>query len=282
MDTTTTEANMIETRDIVQRLKRDLVKAASTLSIDEARFLVDAYYQIQDNRKTSGNQVRALAESKEPHGVLLWLFDQNETVEKQIKRALDSWTDAIPAARWAKSIVGIGPVISAGLAAHIDVTRCNTVGCIWRFAGLDPTVEWKKGEKRPWNGGLKTLCWKIGESFVKVSNHEGDFYGHLYAQRKEKEVLANDAGQFADQAARKLERFNIGKATDAYKAYAAGKLPPAHIHARAKRWAVKLFLAHYHHVAWTLATGTPPPKPYVISVLGHADMILPPNFPEAQ
>ncbi len=282
MDTTTTDTNMIETRDIVQRLNRDLVKAASTLSIDEARYLVDAYYQIQENRKTSGNQARALAESKEPHGVIQWLFDQNDTVEKQIRRALDSWTDAIPAARWAKSIVGIGPVISAGLAAHIDVTRCNTVGCIWRFAGLDPTVEWKKGTKRPWNASLKCLAWKIGESFVKVSNREGDFYGHLYAQRKEKEITANDAGKFTDQAARKLERFNIGKATDAYEAYAAGKLPPAHIHARAKRWAVKLFLAHYHHVAWTLATGTPPPKPYVISILGHSDMILPPNFPEAQ
>jgi len=58
-----------------------------------------------------------------------------------------------------------------------------------------------------------------------------------------------------------------------------GKLPPAHIHARVKRWAVKLFLAHYHHVAWTLAIGAPPPKPYVIAVLGHADFIAPPNFP---
>ena len=228
--------------------------------------------------KTAGNQARVLADAKEPHGVIQWLFDQNDTVEKQIKRALDSWTDSIPAARWAKSIVGIGPVISAGLAAHIDVARATTVGHIWRFAGLDPTVEWKKGQKRPWNAALKTLCWKIGESFVKVSGREGDFYGKLYIQRKEFEQARNDSGTLADQAARKLERFNIGKSTDAYKAYAGGKLPPAHIHARAKRWAVKLFLAHYHHVAWTLATGTPPPKPYVISILGHADFIAPPNF----
>jgi hypothetical protein len=276
MDTTTD--NIIETREVVRRLNRDLVKAARSLSIDEARYLVDAYYQIQDNRKAASNQIRAVADSQEPHDVLQWLHDQNDTVEKQIRRALDSWTDAIPAARWAKSIVGIGPVISAGLAAHIDVTRCKTVGGIWRFAGLDPTVEWKKGQKRPWNAALKTLCWKTGECFVKVSNHEHDFYGHLYAQRKEKEIAANEAGKFADQAARKLERFNIGKNTEAYKAYAAGKLPPAHIHARAKRWTVKLFLAHYHNVAWTLATGTPPLKPYVISILGHADMIMPPNF----
>jgi hypothetical protein len=276
----TTTTNTSETTEPVRRLRRDLVLAASSLSIDEARYLVDAYYQIQENRKASGNQVRALADSQEPHGVLQWLFDQNDTVEKQIKRALDSWTDALPAARWAKSIVGIGPVISAGLAAHIDISRCKTVGSIWRFAGLDPTVEWKKGEKRPWNASLKTLCWKVGESFVKVSGRDGDFYGKLYIQRKAFEQARNDSGALADQAKRKLERFKIGKGTDAYKAYDAGKLPPAHIHSRAKRWTVKLFLAHYHHVAWSLEMDTPPVKPYVISILGHADFIAPPNFPE--
>ena len=275
-----TQINEIsESPEVVRRLRRDLVKAASTLSVDEARYLVDAYYAMQEYRKAAGNQVRALTESEEPHGVLQWLFDQNTTVEKQILRALDSWTDALPAARWAKSICGIGPVISAGLAAHIDITRSATVGHIWRFAGIDPTVEWKKGEKRPWNANLKTLCWKIGESFVKVSGNESDFYGKLYIHRKQFEQQRNESGALADQAARKLERFKIGKDTDAYKAYAAGKLPPAHIHARAKRWTVKLFLAHYHHVAFTMATGTPPPKPYVISILGHADMIMPPNFP---
>jgi hypothetical protein len=276
METTT----IIETPEAIQHLKRDLVTAAATLSTSEARYLVDAYYAIQENRKAAGNQVRALAESKEPHTVILWLFDQNETLERQIKRALDSWTDSIPAAVWAKGIVGIGPVISAGLAAHIDITRCPTVGRIWRFAGLDPTQEWLPKTKRPWNAALKTLCWKIGESFVKQSCREDDFYGQLYQQRKRQETAANDAGKFADQARAKLQRFNIGKNTEAYKCYAQGKLPPAHVHARAKRWAVKLFLAHYHHVAWKLATGQEPPKPYVISHLNHVDFIKPPNFPE--
>jgi hypothetical protein len=45
---------------------------------------------------------------------------------------------------------------------------------------------------------------------------------------------------------------------------------------------VKLFLAHYHHVAWVAATGTEPPKPYVITILGHDGFIVPPNFPEVQ
>src|ERR1039457_1878717 len=171
METTT----IIETPEAIQRLKRDLVAAAATLSTNEARYLVDAYYAIQENRKTAGNQVRALAESKEPHTVILWLFDQNEILEKQIKRALDSWTDSIPAAVWAKGIVGIGPVISAGLAAHIDITRCPTAGRIWRLAGLDPTQEWLPKTKRPWNAALKTLCWKIGDPSLRQQPRRAPF-----------------------------------------------------------------------------------------------------------
>jgi phosphatidylserine/phosphatidylglycerophosphate/cardiolipin synthase-like enzyme len=67
METTT----IIETPEAIQRLKRDLVTAAATLSVNEVRYLVDAYYAIQESRKAAGNQVRALAESKEPHTVIL-------------------------------------------------------------------------------------------------------------------------------------------------------------------------------------------------------------------
>jgi len=274
MESTTT----INTQDRVGCLDREVENAASTLSAGEARYLVEVYYTIQEHRKAVANRVRELAESKEPHRVIAWLHDQNETLEKQIGRALDSWTDTIPPARWAKSITGIGAVISAGLAAHIEITRCSTVGRIWRFAGLDPTQEWEKGKRRPWNAALKCLCWRIGESFVNVSGREDDFYGHLYLQRMKQEKEANDAGKFADQARGKLERCNIGRDSEDFGWYSAGKLPPAHIQSRAKRWAVKLFLAHYHHVAWTLATGTEPARPYAISILNHTDFIKPPKF----
>jgi hypothetical protein len=44
----------------IERLTKDLKEAAITLSDDEARFLVDAYYAMQENRKRTDNQVRAL------------------------------------------------------------------------------------------------------------------------------------------------------------------------------------------------------------------------------
>lgn len=254
----------------VARLSRDLALASITLSRDEARFLVDAYYAMQQNRIRDNNQVRALGESGEPHAVLAWLAEQDSTLEKQIARALDKYSDADPLGRWARSVVGIGPVISAGLLAHIDMTKAPTVGHIWRFAGLDPTKKWTKGEKRPWNAGLKTLCWKIGESFVKVKSNEDDVYGKFYDQRKAWETERNEAGAYTEQAAAVIE----ARPNHKQKAiYATGKLPPGHLHARAKRYAVKLFLAHYHEQGCRLVLGTEPPMPYPIAHLGHAHKI---------
>lgn len=278
-DFTVLEEDAVFDLEPIQRLSRDVAEASISLSADEARYLVDAYYTIQDYRKAANNQIGALTRSGEPHSVINWLAQQTEQLERQINRALARWSDSQPLGQWAQSITGIGPVLSAGLMAHIDIEKAPTVGHIWRFAGLDPTQTWEKGHKRPWNADLKVLCWKIGESFVKVSGSQNDIYGKVYLQRKADEVRWNDEGKFADQAAHILSTKRIGKETEAYAAYSRGKLPPAHIHARAKRYAVKLFLSHYHHVAFSLRYGTSPPKPYIIEHGGHIHFIAPPNWP---
>jgi hypothetical protein len=293
----------------ISRLSRDLRSASTTLSADEARFLVDAYYQMQDNRIRSNHQVRTLTESGEPHSVLVWLAANAEVLEKQIAGALDRYSAHHPVGAWARSQVGVGPVICAGLLAHFDIHRAPVAGHFWNFAGLNPEIVWEKGKKRPFNAALKTLCWKLGESFVKVSGKDDAFYGRVYRERKDLETARNLRGEFAEQAAAALSKKAIGKTTDAYAWYsgrltreqaeqllednAAGKankvggepysgqamLPPAHIHARAKRAAVKLFLSHLHEVWHEIEIGTKPPRPYAIVHLGHAHQIAPPGWP---
>ena len=139
----------------------------------------------------------------------------------------------------------------------------------------------KEGEKRPWNGSLKRLCWLIGESFTKVSNNENDVYGKVYRERKELEVSRNEAGLFADQAAASLAKKNWRADTATRKHYESGKLPPARIHLRAQRYAVKLFLSHLHHVMFWLEFGEQPPKPYILTRPEHVHFIAPPNWPMA-
>lgn len=268
----------------VDRLTRDLRNSAKLLSQGQVRYLVDQYYQIQRHRIATKAQARAGMEGGEPNGLVAWLGRNHEELEGQIKTALLAYASSHPAGEWALSVCGIGPVIAAGLLAHIDPERVDSISSVWRYAGLDPTCIWEKGQKRPHNARLKTLCWKIGESFVKVQNNQNDYYGKVFAERKAFEVANNEAGKLADQAKAKLEKFKIGKETDAYAAYSVGKLPPAHIHARAKRYAVKLFLSHFAQVLYEVHNNKAMPTlPYVIMSqkeehINHTHMIHPPGW----
>lgn len=269
---------MRETLTDVEKLTRDIKSASKNLSNTEARYLVDLYYIWQEDRKRFANQARSLAEQKEPGDVIIHFEKQAKKLEAQCKSALDTYSSSDPVGIWAREQIGIGPVIAAGLLANIDITKAPTVGHIWAFAGLDPTKEWKKGEKRPWNASLKTLCWKIGESFVKISGNEEAYYGQVYVNRKNYETVKNENLEYKGQAYSILKTKKIGKTTDAYAAYSIGKLPKAHIHARAKRYAVKLFLSHLHHVWYLDHYGELPPKPYAIEHLGHAHYLAPPEL----
>lgn len=267
--------------EALNKLKRDIKNAGTTLSKEEARYLVDLYYQMQEYRKASDNQVRQLQkeETKDPHETLAFFANNFRTLERNIKSVLQVYAESKPIGQWMLSICGIGPVISAGLMANIDITKVQTAGQIQAFAGLDPTREWNKGEKRPYNARLKTLCWKIGQCFIKVQNNEEDVYGKIFAIRKAYEIERNEKGELADQAKAKLEKYNIGKNTDAYKWYSQGKLPPAHINQRASRYAVKIFLSHLFSVWYEMEHKEKPPKPYAIAILNHAHEIPIPNWP---
>ncbi len=331
---------MTELLESVQRLDKDLVDAIRTgkltMTREDIRYMVDLYYQLQDFRKASANQDRASSDIKEPTRLVSYVFKGMRTLENQVKRAMDAWTEDSVVGRWAKSQIGIGPVLSAGLASHIDIERAPTVGHIWRFAGLDPTCIWlgrvkaealvkelakkKSGEikepeltamletiskqvgtkpdairkkalqengkvtvsslikavsRKPWNARLKTLCWKIGDSFVKVHNKEDAFYGHFYAKCKAEEVEKNARKEFSEQAEQKLRDFKI-KDTATKKVYEDGRLPDGRIDLRARRQAVKLFLAHWHREAYVVRYEKEPPLPYPIAHLGHTHVITAP------
>lgn len=262
----------------VQRIRKDLLASSGLLSAREVRFLVDTYYAVQNFRIAAGGQERAADKLAEPHVFVTWIMDQFWILESEIKKALDRYAQEQRPGRWAMSQHGIGPVITAGLLAHIDITRAPTVGHIWSFAGLNPEAKWKKGEKRPWNARLKVLCWKIGESFKKTYNSPKSIYGKVYRDRKAFEVEKNDSGARAEQAAQTLAEKNIRDKETRAK-YEAGKLPDGRLDARACRYATKLFLAHMHHVMYESHYGKEPPKPYVVEHLGHVHAIKPPMWP---
>ncbi len=334
---------LYEEQDLLVKLTRDMKNAASTLKKPEVRFLVEAYYRMQEQRIRFAHQMRTMKEFGEPNTLLDWMFKQSHTLEKQVTGALDAYSTSNSVGEWLRSIPGVGPVITAGLMAHLDIApwRCNNVAlkgkknlpctaekgaCTdtcghepiryagqWHtFAGLNPRIVWEKKTRRPWNTPLKTLCFKLGESFVKVQNHKDDFYGTIFVERKDEEWKNNYEGGNEKAAELALKKKNYGKDTNAYKWYTGqidsawakevwesgtsfpqtipkkaivgeGKgtpmLPPAHIHARARRYTVKLFLYHLHEVMWLAEQGEMPPSQTFFE--NAENRILVPLFPNS-
>lgn len=299
----------------IERMSRDMAKAAMTIPNDEARFLVQAYYNTQRSRIRVDNQVRALQSTNQPASVTQYLHNQYATLEDQIKRALDKYTGGHVIGAWLRQNFGVGPVLAAGFLAHIDITKAPVAGHIWSYAGLNPGQVWLPGQRRPWNAELKRICWLQGQVFMKFSRNEKCYYGRLYREKKEYYMFNNERGEYAAQAAKELNSKNyrglnallgedqdndfiddsqdmavptagkrvLAKPDEAevedYKKVIEylkeGKLSPAQIDARARRWTVKLFLAHLHHVMYINHYGEEPPMPYPIAHMGHVHMIKP-------
>jgi hypothetical protein len=295
-------------RDLMSALTREIPGGVTT---NEARFLVDQYYTIQKARIGNSNRCKGLdrdAEKSEnepePHEALDRFSHDFAILEENTKKILGWWVDSHPMSWFFDNTLGVGPVLAAGLLAHIDIERCETEGQVWAFAGLDPSKAWGKGEKRPHNTALKTICWKIGDSFVKLSGRADSFYSRIYKERKVYEWQRNLSGGLSEQATASMERKKYGKATDQHAWYTGGcdpekvraqlelgktptaasckgdhgvpMLSPAHIDARARRYAVKLFLSHLFE-CWRAELGLPYQRPYVIAHGGHAHYVAPPQ-----
>lgn len=141
---------------MVRRMFRDARKSSLLMSRRQARYLVDTYYQMQGYRIRSANQVRQCV--GEPCEALSGVFSAMKACEDNIKHYVGKFAAEYAVGQWEQSVCGIGPVISAGFLAHLDIRMAKTVGHFYSFAGLNPTAVWQRGQKRPWNARLKVLC----------------------------------------------------------------------------------------------------------------------------
>jgi len=151
--------------------------------------------------------------------------------------------------QYLSKINGIGPILAAGLIGYIeDIERFETVSKLWAYAGLHvvggKAPRRRRGQKINWNPKLRVLCWKIGESFVKMRGGGG--YRDLYEKHREQYETREDLK----------------------------KEPKGRRYAMAKRKTVKLFLSHLWEV-WRRLEGLPIRRTYVEEKLGHKDIIEP-------
>ena len=270
------------------------------LTREAARSLVRTYYQMQKTRILLGNRASALQRAELNSDHLNGIADMFMELEKEVAVWLDAFSGSHPVGVWARGQYGVGPVLAAGLLAALDMEKTPYVSSFWALCGLDPTKVWEKGKKAPHNPELKALCWKLGESFVKVSNNENAFYSKVYADRKLYEWAKNLRGEYADLVGKR--NYTYGDDTESYKwtsgqykgvvnhfegnytpifagaaAERVAMIPPQAIHSRAKRYAVKLFLSHFWQKSFEHAyPGKEAPHPWVTTYGGHSHIIPPP------
>jgi hypothetical protein len=266
-----------EIRPLVERISQDLVTVATDTSGDGMRVLVHHYDSLQKIRIAAHNAAVAYQKEGKPAGYAEWLAKELQRLENGLVKVMRNWISEYPVAEWALQQRGVGPVSVATLLAYLDVDKCRTAGSVWRYCGLDPTIEWKRGERRPFNAKLKRMCYLLGEMFRMHHKSPECFYGQIYLARKEYEQAKNERGEYAEQARAKLEQ-KANWTANQRSYFERGMLTPAHIDLRARRYAVKMFLAHFAWVYWETEKGEPWPLPYAVSHLGHVDVIAPPGY----
>lgn len=140
-----------------QKLSGELLaemRTVSSIGRDEIKILINNYYQVQDMRKATREQIRSIEAgravgSKSNVAILDWMLKNNVIIEKGVEDALDAITMSTPVGRWLRGIVGIGPILSGGLLAYLDVTNIQYATAFHSYAGLNDN-------NRPWLGTAKT------------------------------------------------------------------------------------------------------------------------------
>jgi hypothetical protein len=251
------------------RPDREKLLLAASLTTNEVRLVVANYYAEQEARKRADMQIRHLGD-RDPSPVLHLAADAHAEWEALQQQILLHYAKGHPVGRWMLAQVGVGPVIAGGLLGYLATeTIPPTAGHWWSFAGLNPEQKWEKGEKRPYNAGLKQIAFHLGECFKRTSNHPASVYGPLYQAQKEKLIARNEAGGFAEKAA----VFVLADRAKQKEIRESGKVPPFYLDRMACRWVAKIFISHLHALLYWHTHGAPPPKPYAIVALGHAHEI---------
>ena len=191
---------------------------------------------------------------------LLDLLKDAERLENQYKGFMEEYIMTEPIyTKFLKNIKGISAVLSSNLLKSFGYCeKYHHVSAVWKVCGMHvvdghaPKKE--RGVKLDYNPKLRTLAWKISDSFVKQRT---PIYRDIYDKEKLRQMNLMENTPDADNA------------------------PKSKLHAdlRSRRKAVKIFLQHYYVVARKMK-GLEVTDPYPIDKMGHnkSHYIAPPRF----
>ena len=217
--------------------------------LEVLRVLVDLReHVLQKQRIALGNRLSAIERGvdvvdENTARIIEHFYDSFEALEGDADSEIKALVRELEIVQAMVSVKGVGPMLSARVISMIDITLVDHVSALWKWAGY-AVVEGKadgprKGEKITYNPRLKKAVYLVGDSFIKSRSPYRDIY---------------------DKAKEKYER--------------DPDLSKMHIHRRAARKMVKLWLSHLWQV-WRELEGLPVENAYVHQHMNHTTIITP-------
>lgn len=260
------------------RRRQALVKAMTKLSLQ-----AQAVLRGGKDREAAAKHYSAVAKdpTHDDHFIIVPYLESMAVLERyrgDHEKELVRLAKALPIYQWAKGVSGLGDLSLAGLVGEASgvvfdddkndtgefwsIGQMKSVSAIWKRMGLAVMGGVRQGDaaaglsKTDWvaHGYVKTrrsVAWNIGECIVKAQWRKENTvhpYGKFYGEEKARLQALNDAGAYAETAARIVERMKKAGSKPLAENL-AGRLTPAHINNRAKRHMMKRLL-HDLFIEW--------------------------------
>lgn len=250
------------------RRRQDLLRARQRLELQAQAVC----RRICDGDKDAGGKLWGEVRKDADHELRVWLepyiagMAPLDAAKLQREKVLAKLVKGLPIYQWSKGITGLGEVSLAGIIGEcgkFQPGEYRSVSALWKRMGL-AVIDGERQRRvtgaaaldHGYNAERRSLMWNIGCCLIKgqvrgVKDEkgkkiEGSDYalgelGELYLSHKAKLVERNEAGGFAETAARAVERAKkVGSKPN--EASLAGKLTKPHLHNMAQRYIEKRLL----------------------------------------
>ena len=187
-----------------------------------------------------------------------------EAAEEEIEAEMRQWCRTQPVwEAWGSKVKGCGPMVLGAVMSRVDIKRVNTVSAMWAHFGFAPGQHRVKGEKLTYDAIGKTWCWRMGKQLMMAN---GIFKAVYDKRRAYEEGQAVVRGQLVVTAKKGKE-------------VKENEITTLHVHNRAERYMIKMFLACLWLV-WRGTEGLPVVSPYILGRPGgdghvHQTLITP-------
>lgn len=284
--------------DIVElwRRRQDMLRARQRLEL-QAQAICRRFVE---GDKVAAGKLWGVIKADEGHPLRVWVgpflaaMVPLEETKSDLEKRLVKLAKRLPVYQWAQGILGLGDLSLAAIVGESGTESLDgviagpgdykSVSALWKRMGL-AVIDGGRQRKvtgaaaldHGYNAERRSLMWNIGASLIKAQlrSEKGDDgkridgsssalgeLGGVYLARKAYMVAKNEAGEYAERAAKIVEATKRA-GFKPVQANLDGKLTPAHIHNDALRYTEKRLLRQLWS-AWRQAvtpSGTALPLP---------------------